>query len=131
MDLAGSLLTIELLQGQLAAQAQQLAARDELIGSLRANHARKAFEAARLKRTLYGRSSERVVPDVGLFLPGLASAPTNDPPASTETPTRTVKEHERKVCTDLLAHRHQRTVRTPSGAAGTVAPKRPGSTLAK
>ncbi len=60
MDLAEALLTIELLHGQLAAQAQQLAARDEQITSLRADLLRKAFEVARLKRALYGRSSERV-----------------------------------------------------------------------
>ena len=100
MDLAEALLTIELLHGQLAAQAQQLAVRDEQIASLRADLLRKAFEVARLKRALYGKSSERVVPDMGLFLPGLAPAAANDAPASTEPPTRTVKEHERKVRTD-------------------------------
>jgi len=99
VDLAEALVTIELLQGQLAAQAQQLAARDEQITSLRADLVRKAFEVARLKRALFGRSSERVVPDLGLFLPGLAPAAANDAPASTETPTRTVKAHERKVRT--------------------------------
>ena len=92
MDLAEALITIELLQGQLLVKEQQVAERDAQLIALRFELQLKGYELARLKRKIFGDSSERVVPEAPL-LPGMELLAAPIPPPI--KPTR-VKEHERK-----------------------------------